>query len=124
MAVDRSHPPQIDRACDHETPYLWRCRTAAGPLLRAALEGLHRTQYKILYTPLLSSLSEVLYANGRQDDALAVAEEALERVELNQSLSWLPEALRIKGEILLGSGRGQHEVVEELFRRSVDLAHA
>ena len=97
---------------------------AAGPLLRAGLEGLHRLRYEILYTPLLSSLSEVLCATGRHDEALAVAEEALERIERNQSVWWLPEALRIKGEILLQSGQGQHEVVEELFRRSVDLAHA
>jgi len=97
---------------------------AAGPLLRVGLDGLRRLRYEILYTPLLSSLSQVLYAIGRYDDALAVAEEALERVERNQSLWWLPEALRMKGEILLGSGQGQHEGVEELFRRSLDLAHA
>ena len=44
----------------------------------------------------------------------------VQRTERTRQLWWLPEALRIKGEILL-LGQ-QSEAADDLFRRSLDLS--
>ena len=91
-------------------------------LLRASLDGLRSAQYEVLYTPFLSSLAEVLARTGHVAEGLAHADEALRRTEQNHAFWWTPEALRIKGEILL-SYRGDANAAEDLFHRSLDLAH-
>ena len=96
---------------------------SAEPLLRASVDGLRSAQYKILYTPILSGLAETLADAGRIDDGLAAADEALQRSERNSSLWWIPEALRIKGRILLLSNRADQSVAEGHLRRSLELAH-
>lgn len=97
--------------------------SSGGRLLRAGLEGLRETQYDLLYTPFLSSLAEVQAAAGQLDDSLATAEEALERTERNNAFWWTPEALRIKGEVLLVSKRVETSLAEDHFRRSLELAN-
>jgi predicted ATPase len=67
-------------------------------------------------------MAEVLAAVGHLDESLVIADEALRRAERNHGLSWLPEALRIKGEILLLSDKADATAAEEHFRRSLDLA--
>ena len=96
---------------------------AAEQLLRAALAGLHEAQHEILYTPFLSGLAEVLATAVRFDAGLAAADEALRRAERNNAFWWMPEALRIKGEVLLLSDKADTTAAEDHFRRSLDLAH-
>ncbi len=91
-------------------------------LIRASLGGLRQAQYEILYTPFLSGLAEVLAAAGDLDDGLAVADEALQRTERNNAFWWMPEALRIKGDVMLLSHKADPTVAEDHFRRSLDLA--
>jgi predicted ATPase/DNA-binding winged helix-turn-helix (wHTH) protein len=91
-------------------------------LLRASLEELGQTQYDLLYTPFLSSLAELLAAAGQLGDSLAAIDEALERAERNNALWWMPEALRIKGEVLLLSNTVDKAASEDNFHRSLDLA--
>jgi len=67
-------------------------------------------------------LAEILAAAGRLEEGLAVADEALQRTERNQALWWMPEALRIKGEILLLADNANAMTTEDHFRRSLDLA--
>jgi predicted ATPase len=88
---------------------------AAERLLRACLDGLRRT-------PFLSSLGEVLAAAGRLDESLAVADEALQRTERNDAFWWMPEALRIKGDVMLLLHKADTTAAEDHFRRSLDLA--
>jgi len=95
---------------------------AAERLLRACLDGLHRTQYENLYTPFLSSLGEVLAAAGQFDESLAVTAEALQRTERNDAFWWMPEALRIKGDVMLLSHKADSTAAEDHFRRSLELA--
>jgi predicted ATPase/DNA-binding winged helix-turn-helix (wHTH) protein len=90
--------------------------------LRTCLDGLTEVPFETHYTAFLSSMAEVLAAVGHRDESLAIADEALRRAERNHGLSWLPEALRIKGEILLLSDRADTTAAEEHFRRSLDLA--
>jgi predicted ATPase/DNA-binding winged helix-turn-helix (wHTH) protein len=90
-------------------------------LLRASLEMLHRAQYGILYTPFLTRLAEIHAKAGRVGDSLAAIDEALQRAERNSAFWWTPEALRVKGEVLLALD-GENRTAEEQFRRSLDLA--
>jgi predicted ATPase/DNA-binding winged helix-turn-helix (wHTH) protein len=92
-------------------------------LLRACLNALRETQYEVLSTPFLSDLAEVLAAAGHLEDSLAAADEAVQRAERSDVFWWLPEALRIKGEILLLSKRAEAIVAEDLFRRSLEMAN-
>jgi tetratricopeptide (TPR) repeat protein len=90
--------------------------------LRACLDGLSEVPFETHYTAFLSSMAEVLAAVGHLHESLAIADEALRRAERNHGLSWLPEALRIKGEILLLSDKADATAAEEHFRRALDLA--
>jgi predicted ATPase/DNA-binding winged helix-turn-helix (wHTH) protein len=89
-------------------------------LLRFCLASLRRSENDN-YPAFLSALAEVLAMAGRADEGLAAAEEVVQRTERTRQLWWLPEALRIKGEILL-LGQ-QSEAADDHFRRSLDLAH-
>lgn len=89
-------------------------------LLRAGLDGLRQAQSEGHYTAFLSSLAEILAAAGRPDEGLAAADEALRRAEHSNAFWWLPEALRIKGEVLFCLGRTTD--AEDHFRRSLGLA--
>jgi predicted ATPase/DNA-binding winged helix-turn-helix (wHTH) protein len=97
---------------------------AAGErLLRACLIGLHQTQYEVPHALFLSALADILAAAGRFDDGTVVADEALRRIQRNDVFLWMPEALRIKGEILFSSNRADANLAEEYFRRSLDIAN-
>ena len=76
-----------------------------------------------VYTSFLSLLADVLMAAGRLDESLAAADEAVRRTERQNAFWWMPEALRIKGNVLLLSDREDGVPAENLFRRSLDLAH-
>ena len=60
---------------------------------------------------------------GHFDAGLAAIDEALNRTERNSGFWWMPEALRLKGEILLLSDQANVRSAEDYFRRSLDLAH-
>ncbi|WP_426437238.1 ATP-binding protein [Bradyrhizobium genosp. P] len=94
----------------------------AEQLLRACLIGLRQAQFEIIYDRFLSGLAQVLMTAGRLDDSLAAIDEALELVDIPLWF-WKPEALRIKGEILLLSDREQPNPAEDCFRQSLDIAH-
>jgi predicted ATPase/DNA-binding winged helix-turn-helix (wHTH) protein len=91
-------------------------------LLGGCLDGLRSAQYEVLHTAFLGDLAEVLAIRGHFDAGLAAIDEALERTERNNGLWWMPEALRIKGEILLLSDQANARSAEDHFRRSLDLA--
>jgi predicted ATPase len=91
-------------------------------LLRAGLKNLQQTQSETFYTLFLTGLAEVLIASAQLDEALATAKEALARTERGNALWWMPEAIRIKAEVLL-LFEGATKQVEDLFHRCLDLAH-
>jgi predicted ATPase len=95
---------------------------AAERLLRAGLKNLQQTQSETFYTLFLISLAEVSMTSAHLDEALAAADEALQRTERSNALWWMPEAIRIKGEVLR-SYQGNAHLADDHFRRSLDLAH-
>jgi predicted ATPase len=93
----------------------------AEEMLRAGLEIIEEAGF-YLYAPLfLGRWAEALAACGRLDEALAAVERAQQRTEEAELLWFLPEVLRIKGEILLRAGAAV-TAVEESFLQSLDLA--
>jgi predicted ATPase/DNA-binding winged helix-turn-helix (wHTH) protein len=91
-------------------------------LLRSCLESLRQGRSESLYTAFLTDLAEVLAKAGRPGESLIAAAEALQRTERNDAFWWMPEALRIKGEILLQSNLTDLESIEDCFARSLACA--
>ena len=92
-------------------------------LLRAGLDGLRGRQSRTrLYTPFLSSLAEILALKGDCEESLALADEAVRRTENNNGFWWMPEALRIKGEVLALAGGSDKIEAERQFRTSIASA--
>jgi predicted ATPase/DNA-binding winged helix-turn-helix (wHTH) protein len=87
-------------------------------LLRSALADLRGTPSDIRFQLYLVWLTEVLGAAGQDADALAAIDEALERAERTGERWYLPELLRLRGELLLRSNAS----AEGLFARSLELA--
>jgi predicted ATPase len=60
---------------------------------------------------------------GEVDRGLAVIDETLQRIERNEERWYLPETLRIKGELLLLQGApGAAAAAEDHFRQALDWA--
>jgi predicted ATPase/DNA-binding winged helix-turn-helix (wHTH) protein len=95
---------------------------AAERLLRHAIAELRETRFHMLYTAFLSPLAEVLAEAGSVNEALAAAEEAVERASRNKNYWCLPEALRIKGGLFLLEGRSVIAAAEDHFRQALDWA--
>ena len=95
---------------------------AAERLIRAGLKNLQQTQSETLYTVFLTGLAEVLMTSAQLDEAFATADEALKRTEYSNALWWMPEAIRIKAEVLL-LFEGATNQAEDLFHRCLDMAH-
>ena len=92
-------------------------------LVRAALAELDKTGFYLYYTVLLSGLAEMLASSGKFEEAAAAANEAEARADRGNNGWWLPEALRVKGEVMLGATPESSSEVESLFCRALDLAH-
>jgi predicted ATPase/DNA-binding winged helix-turn-helix (wHTH) protein len=91
-------------------------------LLRSCLESLRRGRSETLYTAFLTDLAEVLAKAGCFNESLIAAAEALQRTEHHHAFWWMPEALRIKGEILAQANPSDPESIEDCFSRSLSCA--
>jgi predicted ATPase len=96
--------------------------SSAERLLRACLEELRQCRYEVLYYRFLSGLAEVFATAGWLDDSLVAVDEVLRNAERDDAFWWMPEALRIKGEVLLLSNKADVTLAEDCFHRSLDLA--
>jgi predicted ATPase/DNA-binding winged helix-turn-helix (wHTH) protein len=91
-------------------------------LLRSCLESLRQGRSETLYTAFLTDLAEVFAKTGRFNESLVAAAEALQRTEHHDAFWWMPEALRIKGEILMRSNPSDLASIEDCFTRSLACA--
>ena len=91
-------------------------------MLGAALEELRDIQYGVYYTMFLSEYALALGRAGRREDGQKAIEMALSRCETNEERWYLPEALRIRGEVLLLSGTAEGDLAaERCFRDGLEL---
>jgi predicted ATPase/DNA-binding winged helix-turn-helix (wHTH) protein len=70
-------------------------------ILSSGLDELSETTFTLRYLPFLAELADAYNSAGQTADAQAAIGEALGRCQRNEELWYLPELLRIKGEILL-----------------------
>jgi predicted ATPase len=98
-------------------------RTTAVRLVRTAITELREIGFHLYATVLLSGLAEILAGSGKIDDAMAAADEAVTRAESGNNHWWLPEALRVKGEVALLASPEDSTLAEDLFGCALDLAH-
>ena len=92
-------------------------------LLRAVIDELHQAGYALYHTAFLAELAQGLANGGQISLGLTTIGEALAQAIRNNELWFMPELLRVKGEIaLLESASGVETVAEECFAESLDLA--
>jgi tetratricopeptide (TPR) repeat protein len=99
--------------------------TTAMRLLHAALDKSPRGSYTYyaLCTVFTADLALAEAKAGHVDRGLAAIDEALQRIERNEESWYLPEALRIKGELLLSQdAQGVLATAEDHFKLALDWA--
>lgn len=86
------------------------------------LEKLHTATYEAYATPLEISFVEGLSAIGRWDDAINQIERTIVRVETNGNLCYMPEALRVRGNVFLAMPHHRADDAEDSFAQSLALS--
>jgi len=102
---------------------IYRCNAEAGvERLRDSLTHLHAMRYEILTTEFNVALTQGLMAIGRVDESMALIDETIRRIEESEELSFLPEALRMRGCTILASPEARIDEAEGCFIRSLELS--
>jgi predicted ATPase/TolB-like protein/Tfp pilus assembly protein PilF len=90
--------------------------------LRACLEGLRKARHQVFYAVFVSKLAKVTAAAGNLGESFAMLDEAVRDVERSGESWYLPELLRIKGELLRSLDEPNTAGAEDHFSRSLALA--
>lgn len=90
--------------------------------LQDCLEQLHAVRYELLNTQFKLSLVQGLMAIGRLDEALRLIDETICLIAENGDLLHMPEALRIKGNVLLLRSQHRADTAETCFIQSLDCS--
>jgi predicted ATPase/DNA-binding winged helix-turn-helix (wHTH) protein len=88
--------------------------------LRGCLKQLHAMRYEMLNTGFKLSLVQGLMAIGQFGEGLTLVDEAIRLVEANGDLLHMPEALRVRGSVLLSMPRRRADDAEMCFIQSLD----
>jgi len=91
-------------------------------LLRIQLEKLRATRYGLFSMRLQAMLARGLAACGRLAEALVLVEETARLIDEKGYTSYLPELLRLKGNILLAAPEPRVEEAERCFADSLELS--
>jgi len=87
--------------------------------LRGCLEQLHAVRYEMLNTEFKLFLVQGLMAIRQFDEALTRIDETISLVEENGDLLYMPEALRVKGNVLLSLPLRRSDDAEMCFNQSL-----
>jgi hypothetical protein len=90
--------------------------------LRRGLAQLHAVRYEMLNSGFKLALVQGLSAIGEFGEALALVDETINLVEANGDLLHMPEALRVKGRLLLTMPRHRVRDAERCLIQSLDWA--
>lgn len=91
-------------------------------LLTASLGVVHADRYEMRTGVFMGALAEGLAELGKHAEALATIEEALGLIERYGGYSNLPEALRVKGEILANTPGTDLQSAEQCFLDAIHCA--
>jgi hypothetical protein len=89
--------------------------------LRTALDEIHEASFETRYLPLLTALAEMFCKAGEIATGRSTIDQAIERCRQSEELWYLPELLRVSGEIVLQEGAAPEEA-ELQFLQALDLA--
>jgi predicted ATPase/DNA-binding winged helix-turn-helix (wHTH) protein len=92
--------------------------------LRGSLEQLHAMRYAMLNTDFKLSLVQGLMAIGEFGEGSRLVDETIELVETRGDLVHMPEALRVKGNVLLSMSRPRPDDAEACFTRSLEWSRS
>lgn len=107
----------------HGTLLIERGNAAGLPLLREALAQLRREHIGMRYSMFAAMYAQGLLSFGHNKEAQAAVEEALEWAKVHDELWFIPELMRIQGEILAASdGLDARGVSEALYTRAIEIA--
>jgi predicted ATPase len=98
-------------------------RKEGARLIRASLTELHRTGFYLYWMVLLTGLAEILASCGEIDDATMATNDAIELADRGGNHWWLPEALRVRAEVLLVARPEDIGQAKNFFGRALDVAH-
>jgi predicted ATPase/DNA-binding winged helix-turn-helix (wHTH) protein len=88
--------------------------------LQDCLEQLHAMRYEMLNTEFKLCLVQGLMAIGQFGEALTLIDETIALIEANGDLLHIPEALRVKGSLLLSMPQPRAHEAEMCFVQSLD----
>ncbi len=92
-------------------------------LLRRGLADMRAAAYLLFYPFFLVELAAALGAADRVDDGLSEIDAALRFAVATGHRWFVPETLRVKGELLARHGSDAPAAVMDLFRQSMSQAH-
>jgi hypothetical protein len=90
--------------------------------LQDALNELHAAPYELLTTPLNIALVQGLATMSRNAEALSLVDTTIELVEFRGDLCYMPELLRVKGNLLLATPQQSANDAERSFQTSLELS--
>jgi predicted ATPase/DNA-binding winged helix-turn-helix (wHTH) protein len=90
--------------------------------LQFGLAELHAAPYELLTTPLNIALVQGLAATRRLAEARTLIDETIQSVEANGDLCYMPELLRVKGNLVLATPGPGDDPAAKYFMRSLELS--
>jgi predicted ATPase/DNA-binding winged helix-turn-helix (wHTH) protein len=89
--------------------------------LQCCLEQLHAMRYRMLSTGFKLSLVQGFVTVGLFANALTLIDETISLIEANGDLVHMPEALRVRGCVLLSLPKHREQDAEACFMRSLEV---
>lgn len=90
--------------------------------IQACLEKLHAARYELITTSLNIALVRGLTAMGRFAEGITLIDETVRLVETNGDLAFMPEALRVKGCLLLSMPNPDQDGAQSCLADSLELS--
>jgi non-specific serine/threonine protein kinase len=91
-------------------------------LLRRGLSGIQASAYFLFYPFFLVEFAAALGASGRVEDGLAELDSAMRFAEDTGHRWFVPETLRVRGDLLVRRGSGDPASVMALYQQAMDQA--
>lgn len=91
-------------------------------VLQDCVQELPLSGYFLMAAAFNLALAEGLAATGRLAESLDRIDEGIRQVEINGDFIYMPEFLRVKGNLLLSMPQPRVEEAEALFDRSLELS--
>src|SRR6516165_5828195 len=88
--------------------------------LRACLEQLRTMRYGMRYTEFKLSLVQGLLGIGQFAEGMTLVDESIRLIEANGELLYMPEALRLKGSVILSIPQRRADEAQMYFIQSLD----